>query len=161
MGCRVGSGERVTWWRERSRRDEWTGSAEKDGGRAGRGDRYESEREKRGVMRETGRLIHIRRQNSPKRLWDAKRLVQLSVCPTYCLSIVPTSPSLCTPCISISLAAMTNPPPYPPVVVSTVPPVAMSTTPPPPAPILEPVSSLDFLPLLAISPISEVKFGPE
>ena len=31
-------------------------------------DRYESEREKRGVMTETGRLIHTQRQNFPKRL---------------------------------------------------------------------------------------------
>lgn len=35
MGCRVGSGGGVTWWRERSRKDEWTGSAEEDGGSTG------------------------------------------------------------------------------------------------------------------------------
>lgn len=31
-------------------------------------DRYESEGEKRGIMKETERLIHIQRQDSPKRL---------------------------------------------------------------------------------------------
>lgn len=135
MGCRVGSGEGVTWWRERSRTDEQTGSADERWRAHRESDRCESEeRERRGVMKERGRLIHIRRRNSLKTCRDAKRLVQLTECPTYGPSILPPSRSLCTPYISISPAAMTFPhpihPPHPLVVMSTLPPVAMSTTPP-------------------------------
>lgn len=143
----MGSGGRVTWWRERSRKDEWTGKCRRRWREQRESNRYESERGKRGVMRATGRLIHIQRQNSLKRLRDAKRLVQLTVCPTYCPAIPPPSLSLCP--LYLHLPGSYNyPPPPPPAIMSIVPPVAMSTTPPPPAPILEPVSSSDFLPAL-------------
>lgn len=46
------------------------------------------EREGRDIMKETGRLIHIQRQKSPKRLRDTKQLVQLTVCPTFWPSIL-------------------------------------------------------------------------
>lgn len=54
----VGSSEGVI---EKDR--ERTGSTEEDGGEHRESD--ESDRRKRGVMRETGRLIHIWKKNSP------------------------------------------------------------------------------------------------
>lgn len=111
MGCWVGSGGGVTWWRERSRNDEWTAKCRRRWREQRESDRYESEREKRGVMRATRRLIQIQRQNSLKRLRDAKRLVQLTVCPTYCPSIPPPSLSLCP--LYLHLPGSYNYPPTP------------------------------------------------
>lgn len=48
--------------------DEWTGSAEEDRGNTGKATGTEGMKRRKGVMKETGRLIHIQRQNSPKRL---------------------------------------------------------------------------------------------
>lgn len=48
--------------------DEWAGSAKENKENTGKATGTEGMRRRKGATKETGRLIHIQRQNSPKRL---------------------------------------------------------------------------------------------